>query len=203
VRPVTTGIVLAGGRSARFGSADGFSKLDADLAGRTVLDRTIDAVATTCDEILVVGRLDGPRADVRYLADEAAFEGPLVALAAGLELARADMAVVVGGDMPLLESALIGLLVDRLRSSPAIDAVVLDDTIEPRPLPVALRRDAGAEAVRRVLEAGGRSMRALVAALSTAAIPPSDWRAIDPNADWTLDIDRPEDLAAARRLVAR
>jgi molybdopterin-guanine dinucleotide biosynthesis protein A len=56
-RIATTGVVLAGGRSSRFrGGPSGGSKLDLDLAGATVLERTIAALAGVVDEVVVVGR---------------------------------------------------------------------------------------------------------------------------------------------------
>jgi molybdopterin-guanine dinucleotide biosynthesis protein A len=39
-RPVVSGLVLAGGRSSRFGS----DKLNAAIDGRTLLERAVDAV---------------------------------------------------------------------------------------------------------------------------------------------------------------
>ena len=45
-----TGIVLAGGRSRRFGS----DKLASDVGGRPLVEHAIDALATVADEVVVV-----------------------------------------------------------------------------------------------------------------------------------------------------
>lgn len=199
---MTTGIVLAGGRSSRFGG----SKLGADLAGRTVLDWTVDAVVAACAEVVVVesgaGDRPGHRATVRFVADAAPFEGPLAGLAAGLEAARGDVAVVIGGDMPLARPEVLRLLVAAL-DGPAT-AAVLEDGARPRPLPMAVRRDAALAAARSAMGEGERSLRAFLARLQTAVLPEAAWRRLDEEGDTLLDIDAPEDLERARaRLGAR
>lgn len=76
------GAVLAGGRSTRFGS----DKALAELGGRTLLARAVDALTLHCDAVVVVGREeapaptlpDWPRADM----------GPLGGIAAALHHAR-------------------------------------------------------------------------------------------------------------------
>ena len=50
------GAVLAGGRSSRFGS----DKAMAELAGRTLLARAVDALAGMCEHVIVVGREQAP-----------------------------------------------------------------------------------------------------------------------------------------------
>src|SRR4051794_26592266 len=100
-------IVLAGGRSSRFGE----SKLDAQPAGAAGLHPTIEAVQQVADEVLVVGRSGGPEA--RFLEDPTPFEGPLAGLAVGLAASSSSVALVVGGDMPLLHPGVLGLLLER------------------------------------------------------------------------------------------
>lgn len=193
----TTGIVLAGGRSSRFGGR----KLDADLAGRTVLDRSIDAVVAVSSEVLVVGRASGDRPGVRYLPDTESFEGPLAGLVRGLEAADGDVAVVIGGDMPLADPRVLALLAARLDG--AATAALLDDGAQTRPLPMAVRRVAALAAASAAMGAGERSLRAFLGRLETEVVPEAAWRELDPAGDTLIDIDTAGDLARARaRLVA-
>lgn len=198
----TTGIVLAGGRSSRFGG----SKLAAELGGRTVLDRSIDAVASVSAEVIVVGGgagdraaaddIAGDRVGARHVADAAPFGGPLAGLVVGLEAARGDVAVVVGGDMPLARPAVLGLLVELVVGPTA--AAVVEAGAELRPLPMAVRREAALEAANAALDAGERSLRSFLGRLEVAALPTAAWRDLDPEGDTLLDVDTPEDLARAR-----
>ena len=77
----TLGAVLAGGRSSRFGS----DKAQALLAGETLIDHALRAIAPHCDEVAVVGRVHAP---VRSLWDwPSAGLGPLAGLAGALRWA--------------------------------------------------------------------------------------------------------------------
>ena len=93
-------IVLAGGRSSRFGR----DKLAEAIDGRPMLaacDRCRAARSST--EILVVVAPDmspGIPNDALLVHDDQAFEGPLAGVAAGLDATDADIVVIVGGDMP-------------------------------------------------------------------------------------------------------
>ncbi len=94
-------IVLAGGRSTRFGR----DKLAEPLDGVPLLWRTIEAVRAVADDIVVVvapGSEPELPADVRVAYDPATGQGPLVGVLAGLEAVRHDTVLVVGGDMPWL-----------------------------------------------------------------------------------------------------
>lgn len=197
------GIVLAGGRSSRFDTSGRTSKLDADLGGRSVLDRAIEAVAAACDEVVVVGRVGRDERRVRYVPDAEPLQGPLAGLAGGLEAVEgAESAVALGGDMPLARHAVLRLLLDRLARDPAIDAVVLGDRDELRPLPIALRPAEALPAVHVALHERRRSLRSLLDGLRVATIPDAVWRLLDAEGDTLLDVDLPADLELARRRLA-
>lgn len=76
------GVVLAGGRSARFGS----DKALATLGGQSLLDLSISGLTRWCDAVVVVGR---PSAPVEVLSDWPGPDmGPLAGIAAGLRHAK-------------------------------------------------------------------------------------------------------------------
>jgi molybdopterin-guanine dinucleotide biosynthesis protein A len=201
--PSISGIVLAGGRSTRFGAA----KLDADLAGRSVLDRTIEAIGAACTEVVVVGRpppgISGPTEATRYLEDRVPFEGPLVGLHAGLAHAAHDLVVVVAGDMPFVRGEVLRALLERIARPSVGDAAVLVDHGEARPLPMALRRLPALDAAEQAIDGGERSLRQLLARLRVETIAEPSWRRLDASADSLIDIDSPEDLDRARKRFSR
>jgi molybdenum cofactor guanylyltransferase len=195
-------VVLAGGRSRRFGS----DKLAASVEGRPVLDRAIEAVAAVADEVVVVVAPGDDRPlppGSRRVEDPAPFEGPLVGLAAGLgaeprdPTTTADVALVVGGDMPALRPAVLRLLIAVVREGAA--GAVLHDGTTGRPLPAAYRLETAAAATRRLLDTGERRLRALPHALDATVIAVGDWRRLDPDAATLLDVDSPADLDRATR----
>jgi molybdopterin-guanine dinucleotide biosynthesis protein A len=186
-------VILAGGRSSRFGR----DKLIEPLDGRTLLERAIEAVRPVAAELIVVAAPDAIPVvpdGVRVVHDPVGFEGPLAGLATGLAAAGGEIVLVVGGDMPTLVAAVLGSMVAAL-DDPAIAGVVLASDGRPRPLPMAVRRDAALATARTVLDGGDRSLRALIATLATRVITEETWRRLDPAGDTLRDIDTPADLA--------
>ena len=187
-----TGLVLAGGRSSRFGR----DKLAERIDGRTLLDSAIDGVTPAATEILVVAAPDGAPdlpAGARLVHDPIAFEGPLAGVAAGLRAAHESIVLVVGGDMPTLVGAVIDSMLAALDAA-GVEAVVLEHQGRARPLPIALRRDPASAATDRLVAGGERRLRALIETLETTVIPEATWRALDPYGMTVRDIDTPADL---------
>jgi len=190
-------IVLAGGRSSRFGS----DKLVAEMDGRRILDLAIEQVAAVGDEILVVLApgdervLPTPSAIVRRVIDPELHGGPLVGLLAGLEAVEQPIVVLVGGDMPTLSAAVLGLMIRALIASEAsADAVVLASRGERLPLPAVLRTGAATTVARRLVGDGERRLRSLFERLPTRALEEGEWRPLDPAGETIRDVDRPADL---------
>ncbi len=187
-------VVLAGGRSARFGR----DKLVEPIDGRPLLDHAIAAVLAVASDVVVVVEpgADRPVPDgVRVVHDDVAFEGPLAGLAFGLAALADDVdgVIVVAGDMPTLAPDVLRLLLDVLAGQPGVTAGVLDAG---GPLPMAVRRTAALGAARDLLGNEERRLRALPDRLAASVIPGSTWRAVDPEGRTLRDIDRPSDLSS-------
>ena len=202
VRPDVTAIVLAGGRSTRFGS----DKLGEDVDGMTVLHRAIAAVASVADGVIVVGATPRvpPAIDqgtVRAVADAEPGGGPLQALAGALAETTTLTALVVAGDMPSLVPSVLELLLEVLNADPEVDAAVLADPRDPtrqQPLPAALRVAPARLAATTAVEAGDRSLVRLLGRLALAELPAERWQPLDPDARTLVDIDVPDDLERLR-----
>ncbi len=76
------GVVLAGGKSTRFGS----DKALAELGGRTLIARAVDALSLWCEYVVVVGRETAPAPTLPDWPRPGM--GPLAGLASALHLAR-------------------------------------------------------------------------------------------------------------------
>lgn len=190
-------IVLAGGRSSRFGR----DKLAEPIDGRPLLGHAIATVQALATDIVVVAAPDAnfDVPDGVLLAhDPVAFEGPLAGLAAGLAALdpAVDRVLVVAGDMPTLVPTVLQRLLDAVGSGS--DAAILGSggnaDGDTAPLPLALRRRRAATAVRTLLDAGERRLRAAPQVLDAEIIPESTWRLDDPTAATLRDIDTPGDL---------
>ena len=186
-------IVLAGGRSSRFGR----DKLVEIVNGQSLLDRAILAVAAVASDVVVVIAPGGDRpipAGARLVHDTTAFQGPLAGLAIGLVALEPDVdrAIVVGGDMPSLIPAVLARLLAALGAT--VDAAVLDVDGRPVPLPMAVQRSVALPVARSLVDDGERRLRALPLALRVTVIAEGTWRLDDPEGLTLRDVDVPGDL---------
>jgi molybdopterin-guanine dinucleotide biosynthesis protein A len=190
-RQRVTAIILAGGRSSRFGR----DKLAEPMDGRPLLDHAIDAVRPFVGAILVVVEPDAAPvlpSGTTLIHDPAPFEGPLAGLLAGLNGAVDPIVLATGGDMPSLVPAVIESMVAALGAG--VDAVVLEHEGRARPLPIILRREPAAAAASHLYADGERRLRALTEVVATRVIREATWRVLDPDAVTLRDIDAPADL---------
>lgn len=190
----SSAVVLAGGRSKRFGR----DKLVEPIDGETMLARTLAALVEVVADIVVVTGPGGAPvvpAGVRVVRDAITDGGPLIGVAAGLEAARHELVVVVGGDMPWVRGDVLALMLEALE--PDQDAAALEFGGRPQQLPIAVRRGPALTAARRLTESGERRLGALLEALDVAVIPEVEWRLLDLEGLTVRDVDTPADLPPA------
>lgn len=191
-----TGIVLAGGRSSRFGR----DKLSEPYRGVPLVHHAVLRLGEVCDEVVVVLAPGSPEptlpigVPVRIARDALEGEGPLAGAYAGLLAVRSDLAVLAAGDMPDLRTPVLLEMLRVAEETPA-DAVALRDGDRFRPLPCVLRSAEALDAAHTLLHAGERRLRTLLSALRLFEVDEPTWTALDPERRTLLDIDEPGDLA--------
>jgi molybdopterin-guanine dinucleotide biosynthesis protein A len=196
-----SGAIVAGGTSARLGT----DKRLVAVAGTPLLARTAAALRPLVDDLQVVvaDRADTGLvtvtvgADVTLSFDAREGVGPAAGLEAALAAARHELVLLVATDHPDLAPGVLGLLVDRARTSHA-SAVALVGPRGPEPFLAVYRRSA-LPAVRAALDGGTRRMQEVLAALTPELIAEQEWRALDPAGATLADVDVPEDLAGLER----
>ncbi|MFN0093257.1 MAG: molybdenum cofactor guanylyltransferase [Dehalococcoidia bacterium] len=165
-----SGVVLAGGKSTRFGS----DKASALLRGRPMLDWVVAAVGEVCDEVVVVHapgqRLPTIAASVRLAVDDVPGEGPLAGLIAGFRTATAPVCFLTSCDVPLVRPALIAAVGGALARS---DATAVAPMTEGRlqPLLGAYLRLKTLEAAEALFAVGERSLQAVLRRVGARALP--------------------------------
>ena len=185
-------VVLAGGRGRRLGGVDKPGLL---LDGRSLLDRTLAAVAGARHRI-VVGPERPATPGVRFVREEPRFGGPVAALAAGLAALPADSSVVVvlAADLPAVEAALPIVLAAALpvARGAADGCIGVDPAGRDQPLLAAYRVPALTAALATLAEErglDGAALRALVQRLALVRVPLP--------ADLCADVDEPADAVRA------
>ncbi|HNT40287.1 MAG TPA: nucleotidyltransferase family protein [Rubrivivax sp.] len=191
MRQRPTIVVLAAGRSSRFGGAA--HKLEQALAASTVLGTTLARViasglpfiVVTTERLLPLVLAEVARRDVLVLSDEEAQRGVGHSIAAAVA-ERPDAAgwLVLPGDMPLVSTASIQAVAQALQGHP----VAYPQYRGRRGHPVGFDAELFSELV--ALD-GDEGARRIVARYPAHAVEVDD-------AGVLLDIDTPEDLARAR-----
>lgn len=151
-----TAIILAGGKSTRMG----FDKALLPIHGRPMVQQVVDQLRPVFNQILIVAD------DVEKFAflglevvrDEVPDVGPLMAVVSGLRVSAHDLNLVVGCDMPSIDTDFV---VDMLREAGAYDCVVpvtCEGHFEPL---LAVYRKSVLEQAEAVLAGGHRRIACL------------------------------------------
>jgi molybdenum cofactor guanylyltransferase len=200
------GVVLAGGQSSRMGTP----KAALEWHGSTLLRRTVQIVARATSGPVVVVRASGqdlPELPEGTLVTEDPQQGngPLQGIAVGLAAlaGRADVAFVSSTDLPFLHPAFIRRVLRVLDESEGTDVALPVARGYKQPLAAAYRVSLAAMAERLVVT--GRLRPAFlfeecrVETLDDAALRRDPvLAALDPDLDSVLNVNTPEDYAAAR-----
>lgn len=105
-----TGVILAGGRSSRFGE----NKALATFHGIPMIDRVVTVLSPLFEELLLVTNRpeEFQRLHLPTLVDRVPYQGPLGGIATALEVSRNDRIFVAACDMPLLRPSTIQKIVE-------------------------------------------------------------------------------------------
>ena len=174
-RRLTTGVLLVGGASARFGSPKALAR----LGGVTLAERAWRVLGEACDERIAVGKAtDALGLPFPVLDDAIDVRAPIAGVVAGLRAAAHDVVVVLPVDAPCVTAELL-----RALAAACLDAALTDNG----PLPGAYRRTA-LPALETALAGGRLKLRDALATLDTAIV----------QADPMLlaNLNTPEDLSA-------
>ncbi len=119
----------------------GVDKAALRVGGVTLLDRVLAAARPVCDRLLAVGPVRATVVPgVQFVGEATPGGGPVPAVATGLAASGADTVLVLAADLPLLSTADLQGLLDRLAADPAVDAVAaMDHRGLPNPLLAAYR----------------------------------------------------------------
>ncbi|MEN8257243.1 MAG: molybdenum cofactor guanylyltransferase [Thermodesulfobacteriota bacterium] len=191
----TAGVLLAGGKSSRFGS----NKALAALQDKPLISHAAELLDCLFEETLLV--TNSP-ADYAFLGwpmtgDIFPGAGPLAGIHAALKKVASPQIFVVGCDMPLVQENLVRLL---CTNAGEWDAVVpqLSNGLEPL---CAVYRKTCLPIIDRNLEMGNRKLHALFDQVRTRKINEDALREVDAKLISFENINRSTDLEAISRLL--
>lgn len=198
MRTGLTGVVLAGGRSSRFGS----DKALAEWCGTSLVESATASLLRHMPTALVVTRrpeelafLRSPR--VRVVADLHPNGHPLGGVHTALLALETSHAFVRACDMPFLQPGLVETLWEARAH---FDAVIPVWRGARQPL-CGVYSAACAGPARAAIERGELGVAALFDAIPTRFCLDAELAAVDPEGLSFMDIDTREDYERARRLL--
>jgi molybdopterin-guanine dinucleotide biosynthesis protein A len=191
-------IVLTGGGSRRMGQ----DKATLDVAGATLLDRTLAGVPPEVDVIVAGPPVVVARPGVRFVQENPPGGGPVAGVAAALDVVTVAVVVILATDLPVvgtLPTALARVLLEAGDSAASDAVLAVDASGRAQQLCGAYRTQALRSAISEGGTVNGASMRSVVERLNTStlsAIAHLEVSGETVEVDPTWDIDTPEDLRA-------
>lgn len=205
----TTAVILAGGKSERFGATKGLAPLVGDplvlwaarsasaAAARLVIVLAPDADERPWRDALGALTLirSGPTKDaVTFVHDDLPYEGPVSGVAAVLPHIKDPYVLLCSTDMPLVPPDLLLGLQERLSGH---DTVLFHLEGWWQTFPSLWRRDGLQEALEAAQGEGAHSLHALVEAVDARPLGTEYFGLFGDDTTILLSVDTPEDLARA------
>jgi molybdopterin-guanine dinucleotide biosynthesis protein A len=189
--------VQAGGGSHRVGS----DKALLQLAGRPIIEHVLSRIDSLGDEILVTTNRpsDYTFLGVRLVSDPVPGLGALNGLRTALDAARGASVLVLACDMPFLSRPLLGHIVSLASEA---DVVVPHYDGKFEPLHALYKKGTCLPAIEASLAAGERRLTSFYPQIHMHPVGKSDLSRLDPNGLSFFNINTPEDLARAERLLS-
>ena len=197
-------IILAGGESSRLGEEKGLTV----LGGKPLVRHVFDRIAGTVDETLVIVRDKDqvrkyrkilPDAD-RLAVDSFSPNSALAGMITGFSYSAGEYSIVLPCDSPFVSSSLVEYLFERAPGYDAIVPIWPSGYIEP--LQSVYKVSSSLEHGRSILARGKNDFRSLINTLeSVMYMPTESLRSLAPGLRTFLNINSPEDLKEARRLI--
>ena len=197
---MTAGVIVAGGRSTRFGATD---KAVAELVGRPLIAHVASGIESGLNQLIVSCRreqreaiaaaLSGVAVPVSFAFDDREV-GPLGGICDGLQASDSEWTLVVGCDFPFVDDRVVEALSPDAAVD-TVDAVVFrfpDGSIQP--LCGLYRTDSAHVTSQQMLAADDRRARTLVDQLSTRYVDVTEHGEF---ADRLENINTAAELAAA------
>ncbi len=191
---MTTGIVLAGGKSSRMG----FNKALIEFGGRRLIEIAVDRLSGLFPEVLIVANDPDPYAHLRIpvIPDLIPGSGSLGGLYTGLASASHPRAFFAACDMPFLNPDLINLLV---REAEGWDVVVPRVAGELHPMHAVYSKSC-LPFMKEAIDSGRLKIAGFFPRVSVKPIEDVTLRTVDPDLLGLMNLNTPLELERAEAI---
>jgi len=187
-----TGVILAGGKSSRFGANKAF----ADVNGRQLIRRVVDAMSSVFEDLIII--TNDPK-EYSFLGlpmyeDLIKGLGPLGGIYTGLEKMPERLGFFVACDMPFLNEGLVRHITETMNDD--LDAVVpkIDWKMEPLH---SLYSKTCLPAIKGLIDSGECMINRFFQKIQVRFLDEDEIRRHDPFLRSFFNINRPDELADA------
>lgn len=193
--PPCSGIILAGGLSSRFG---GRNKALVEWNGRPLLDHIRQAFGDLFQEIILVTNAPGDFAawDMTLVTDLFAERSSLTGIHAGLFYAKHPLAFVTACDTPLLQPALIRMLLETAGDDTDVVIPQTENGLEPL---CAVYSQRCLHPISHRLRQGDFRIRSFFRKARVQHVPEKHLRQHDPDLRSFYNINTSDDLERVRQ----
>ena len=189
-----TGIILAGGKSGRYGK----NKALVEMNGTRLIERVIRVMEPLFERLIIVTNSPHEYAYLQLPMYEDLIKGlgPIGGILTGLEAISDESGFFVACDMPFLNSELIRYM---LEIREGYDAVVprIDWKIETLH---TIYSKSSLRAIRKLIEARDYQVVKFFRRISVRYVEEEEIRALDPELRSFLNVNSPEELLDAAKL---
>lgn len=185
-------VLVAGGSSRRMGQDKALLVVDGERLVDLV-ERRLRSLGGT----VVVARGSRPLGCRTEVPDVPGGDGPLGGIVAGLQACTRDLVALAAVDQPDPDLPLYRLLAERCDADPTLSGVVPEVDGHVQPFHAVVRRSAAGPLLRAFIR-GERSVSAALADLGCEVVGRDVWAATSPDAAFSRDWDRPEDVDVDR-----
>jgi molybdopterin-guanine dinucleotide biosynthesis protein A len=197
-------IILAGGKSVRFGRDKGLLL----LKGKPLINYVLDAVKGVADDKIVVVSPESQAenymralgAQVRVAVDKDNVQSPVIGALAGFEEAHGQYSLLVPCDTPLVSREVLRLLLDLCVDKAAVIPRWPNGYIEP--LQAIYHTESALQAAREALEEEKMNMQGIVDKLrGVRYVSTLVLQQLDPELRTFFNVNTPSDLKKAELML--
>lgn len=195
-REQVTFAILAGGASVRMGK----DKAALQFMGEALIQRIVFRGQALTDNILVI--TNHPEAyeflQVPLARDLLSIKGPLVGLYTALSVSRTEYLILVGCDMPFINTTMLAYQLSILEHEP-FDIAIPKHADGFEPLHSVYRQAICLDQVETALEEGERSLIGWLKKVRVWEIPESSLRSFEPELKAFTNLNTPQDFQIAEK----
>jgi molybdopterin-guanine dinucleotide biosynthesis protein A len=189
--------IQAGGQSHRMGSDKGLLL----LAGRPLIEHMLIRVKGLGDEILITTNQPQNYSflGVRIVSDTVPGAGVLIGLHTALSAAQGEYVLALACDMPFVSRPLLEYMINMM---PRADVVIPHHSGNYEPLHAVYNKHNCLPAVEAALEAGKNRVISFFPSVQVTIVGATDLIRLDPQGLSFFNINTPEELDQATRILA-